>query len=149
MSGTSRRWVLGFVASNIRRKREMRTVANAAPTTRRAPGRSQTGRSPECSATPNTHFQRLGRLVVSRRREAVFASCDAGQADELPPAKSRAGHGEFLGDRAIILLGVQCPVFARAKAQQHLEDRLRVEAEVAIAMHRRTGPDLIAGLDRG
>src|SRR5215831_15867475 len=52
---------------------------------------------------------------------AELAGGDAGQRQKLPPAEGRTGGGELFGHRAIILLGVQGPVFADGVLQHEIE----------------------------
>ena len=54
----------------------------------------------------------LARLGDPGRWPAVLAGGDPGQRDQLSPAEGRPRRGELLGDRAIVLLGVQGAVLA-------------------------------------
>src|SRR4051794_32274132 len=63
-------------------------------------------------AMSGSDLEQLARLGDARGGPAVFAGGNAGEGDKVSPLISRPGRGEFLGDGAIKLLGVQRTVFA-------------------------------------
>src|SRR5260221_6200821 len=71
-------------------------------------------------------LEQLLRLAVARGRGAVLAGGDAGQRGDLPPAECRPGLRELFAHRAIVLLGVQCAVFAGGEPDQPVADRPRL-----------------------
>ena len=87
-------------------------------------------------------------LFVSRGGITVFAGGHACQRRKMPPAERGTAGRELLGDRAVVLLGVQGAVLADGKVQQQVKDRARGVPKFAVAMDQRTGTGLVVLLDR-
>ena len=75
-------------------------------------------------------------LAVTRKRH------------KLPPAKLWPRSCEFLGRRAVVLLGVQCPVLAHGVAQQQILHRSRREIFLAVYVYDGAGSGLILVANR-
>src|SRR5262249_25416809 len=80
-------------------------------------------------------------LVASR--VPVLARGDARQGGQLSPAERGTRLGEFLADRAIVLLGVQPAVLADRVAQEQVEHRSRGVAQRAVALDQGAGAELV------
>src|SRR5436309_13509527 len=96
-----------------------------------------------------SYLEKLAGLGVTGGLDAVLAGRHACQGDQWPPAEGGTGDRELLAHRAVVLLGVQCPIFTGREPQQHVEDRTRRVTLLAVAVHDRTGERLIVGLDGG
>src|SRR6266571_7448830 len=85
------------------------------------------------------HFTRLGHAGGGA---AILAGRDAGQGHQCTPAEGGPGGGEFFGDGAVILFGVQRAVLAHGVAQEQIEHRTRGMAELTVPMHDGRGAGL-------
>ncbi len=92
-------------------------------------------------------LQQFAGFVVPGGPATIFAGTDPSQTDELPPTERFASCREFFGHCAVVLLGMQRAIFTGGILEQHVEDRPRVAAAFADAMHCRSREGLIAPLN--
>ena len=94
------------------------------------------------------YLQKLSRFCHPRCRAAILAGGDAGERNQLSPAKRRARRGEFFGRGAVLFLGMERAVFAHGVAQEQVEHGTRSVAEFAVTTHDGCGVGLEVLADR-
>src|SRR5262249_24406940 len=82
-----------------------------------------------------SNLQEPARLGVPWSGLAVLAGGDTGEGRRLAPPERGPDSSELLTHRAVVLFGVEGPVFADRKAEEEVEDPARRMAQLSISMN--------------
>src|SRR5262245_25890775 len=110
-------------------------------------------RGPSTVLQSRLDVEQSARLLESRivppptAQPAIFARGDSRQRDQVPPAQRGPGRGELLSGRAVVLLRMVMPILARRVPQEQVDHRLRLAAQLTIALDRGARPPLVVLAD--